>query len=290
MPESRDHHIDALYQKRAVEAARASLDDRHAMARQYARQRQELTSSQTAPTATAPPVNSADGSIGVGAIAESVAGVGSKISGLTGINALLIQYAVPILAVILIGGGIGLGIASIVNNIAVNNQIEAYNESTGDGAASGAFVPSTDPRHPVKVTIPSLLLDIDTTQVGINKSGHIGSPSNIKRAAWYTGSSSPADEDGLAVITAHAGSERYPGAFATLYEIKEGDEIDVTMGDGESVRYAVTTIEDINAESIDMAEYLSEPSKQLLLITCSGDYNARTYSYEDRLFVTAEPI
>lgn len=230
---------------------------------------------------------------------------------LSGVNMVLIQYILPIFAVILIGGGIGLALVSFHNNQVIQAQVKAFAHDVGDSGettasttqhrdandtqSSGAqngFVPSTNPLYPVKLQINSVGIVANMTQVGLTKENDIGTPSNIAQASWYTGSNSPAHETGSAIVVAHVGTDRNPGVFAKLSDIKPGALVGLTMGDGKTNAYKVTQSEDVPSGSVNMTKYLTNDghSKLLYLITCTGDYNARTHTYDNRLIVSAEAI
>jgi LPXTG-site transpeptidase (sortase) family protein len=230
------------------------------------------------------------------ASSAGVADITVKASLFASFSGALVQFGIPLAAVILIGAGAGLGIASIVNNINVQNQVKHFASSAKDSGqtdSSSGFVASTNPREPVKVEIPDLSISADTTKVDVNNKGNIGSPASIKQLAWYDQSSSPIDSTGTALIVGHVGSPTYAGELANLYKIKNGAQIKVTMGDGAVKFYAVSKIENINVDNVKMVNYLpyqNQTTKQLVLITCTGDYNAQTYSYADRLIVTANAL
>lgn len=219
-----------------------------------------------------------------------------KVPFLAAVHVIFVQVGLPIVATLLIGGGLILGIVSIVNNIALQNQVKNYATKANDSGQSNNtvdFVPSTDPKEPVKVEIADLSILADTTKVNVNSKGNIGSPANIKQLAWYDQSSSPVDRTGNALIVGHVGTSTYGGAFAELYKIKNNAVVKLTMGDGKLVTYKVIKSENIAADKINMSNYLTKSNqmdKNLILITCSGDYNSKTYSYSDRLIVTATAI
>lgn len=219
-----------------------------------------------------------------------------KVPFLAAVHATFVQVGLPIVATLLIGGGLTLGVVSIVNNIALQNQVKNYATEANDSGQSNknaGFVPSTDPKEPIKVEIADLSIIADTTKVNVNSKGNIGSPANIKQLAWYDQSSSPVDRTGNALIVGHVGTSSYAGAFAELHKVKNDAAIKLTMGDGKLVNYKVTKLENIAADKIEMSDYftkLNQTDKNLVLITCSGEYNSDTYSYPDRLVITAAAI
>lgn len=210
-----------------------------------------------------------------------------------------IKFGIPIVAaLLLITGGI-MAVLSIKNNLALQEQVETYaatatdsGETTTPATAPASTV--TDPRAPKHISIDSIAVSTSMTTVGVNTKGNIGAPANIKQASWYTGSDSPIDSKGDAMIVAHVGTDRYAGAFAKLHETKVGDIVTLTMGDDKKVTYRITSSEDVTPEAMDVARYIGAGADHegmyIHLVTCTGDYNARTKTYTHRLIVTAERV
>jgi len=210
---------------------------------------------------------------------------------------LWVKYGIPIFAALLLVTGGIMAVISIQNNIALQEQVQTFTsdaEDSGETSQTNGVMPTsdvTDPRAPKFITIPSLNIAASMTVVGVNNKGNIGAPANIRQASWYKGSDSPVDTKGDAMIVAHVGTDRYPGAFAQLHEIKEGDTIRLTMGDDTQATYTVTESTDVAPEKMDVAQYTGKGSRHegmyIHLVTCTGDYNARTKTYTHRLIVTA---
>lgn len=234
-----------------------------------------------------------------------------KISLFSRLSHAFIRYGILVIALLLIVGGIALTVLSLQDNTKVQKQIDVYateaadsgetpsQSSTKSGANTNASTTgfkadeevSTNPRYPKHLRISSIGVSALTTKVGINSKGNIGTPANIHNTSWYEGSSSPVDAIGSAVFVGHVGTAQYAGVFASLYKTQVGAEIVVTMGDDKTFTYTVKNIEDIPADKLDMAPYLSYlngKTRVMHLITCTGDYNARTNTYSHRLIVTAE--
>jgi len=244
------------------------------------------------------PFDKEEGAMHIGAIAQSVSAEATiaeqRFSSITGFNKIWLQVGIPIVAIALIGIGIGLMFATMQSNMKIEEQVKTFAASAEDSGETAPttsaenFTASTDPRHPVKVKIKSIGVDSNTTQVGVNSKGNVGTPASIKHAAWYTGSASPVDNKGGVLMVGHVGTDRYPGVFAGLHNVTAGDSVEVTMGDGKKVEYAVSRIEDVPSQNVDMGKYLERDGPSVLhIITCTGDYNARTHTYTDRLIVTA---
>jgi len=220
------------------------------------------------------------------------------------INEKWLKYGVPVFAALLIGVGLGLTALSLYNNQKVQEQLSTYaTEANDSGEQSSAVVAAgdddeesnpestiTDPRQPRHISITKAGVSASMTVVGVNSKGNIGSPASIKQASWYSGSSSPLDAGGSALIVAHVGTDRLPGAFSKVHTLEKGDTITLTMGDNAKVTYTVSSLESVPTSNMDMADYLRKPggsAHELHLITCDGDYNARSHTYSDRLVVTA---
>lgn len=227
----------------------------------------------------------------------------ARAASIVSVNEKWLKYGVPVFAALLIGVGLGLTALSFYNNQKVQEQLSTYAaEASDSGEQSSAVVAAgddegtnpestiTDPRQPRHIAIEKAGVSASMTVVGVNSKGNIGSPASIKQASWYSGSSSPLDTGGSALIVAHVGTDRLPGAFANVHTLEKGDTITLTMGDNSKVFYTVSSLESVPTSKMDMADYLKKPggsAHELHLITCDGDYNARSHTYSDRLVVTA---
>lgn len=205
------------------------------------------------------------------------------------------QYGIVSIATLLIAIGVVLAVLTFMSNMTVQEQAGVYAQQVADSgeigqnAGSGSCESITDSQTPKHITIHSLDISACITVVGVNRKGNIGSPASIKNASWYNKSSSPVDNVGSTLVVGHVGTDKYPGLFAQLYKISKRADIVLTMGDGKIYTYLVTDIKDIDSNKLDMGPYLSRSgsARVLHLITCTGDYNARTHSYTHRLIVTA---
>ncbi len=229
---------------------------------------------------------------------------------ISGVRYVWVKYFLPIVVLALIAFGVWAIWLTVRSNIEVNNQISNYaktTESGGTGTSAdvgssgkagatsasgvGSVNNTTDPRQPKKVIITSLNVSATVLETGLTKDGHIAAPANIYDVSWYDGSSSPADRIGSALLVGHVGTDRLPGVFHNLHKINLGDTITVIMGDNTTHVYTVTSTEDVPEKNINMEKYLSylnATKRQLRLITCTGDYDAKTYSFDNRLVVLAE--
>ena len=80
------------------------------------------------------------------------------------------------------------------------------------------------------------------------------------------------------------------GIFRNLTLLAPGDEIEIEIG-GQTLRYAVIWQRQVKANT-NTAEILTAdvPVDSITLITCGGDFDSTTRSYEDRIVIRAERI
>jgi LPXTG-site transpeptidase (sortase) family protein len=161
-----------------------------------------------------------------------------------------------------------------VDTTTVSNQ--AYDNYT---------VPADQPRY---IEIPAIGVKARVMSVGVTSSGNVASPTNVNDTAWYDGSAKPG-QDGEVFINGHTGFG-VSAVFNNLPKLKAGDQITIEMGDGTKYNYKVTEVAVNKVSDVDMNKVLSVPSgaKQgLSLMTCTGTYNYRTQSSDERAVVYA---
>lgn len=158
----------------------------------------------------------------------------------------------------------------------------------GESVAVGAVKEGVSP--PVAITIPAL--KIDSRLIGLRKDpdGSLQVPEDPQRAGWYSQGPAPGDA-GPAVIVGHVDSYRGPGIFARLDRLTLGDLIDVRRADGSVVAFVVTSVEtfakrDFPTESV----YVGDGTSSLRLVTCGGEFDAKSKSYLSNVVVFAVPV
>lgn len=150
-----------------------------------------------------------------------------------------------------------------------------------------AIAPRPKPDYPAKLLIPSIDVDASVQDVGLNSKGNIGTPSNFREAAWYTGSALPGNL-GTALIDGHVDNAlALPGVFKHLNEVKVGDDIYVVRNDGRKLHFQVTAIQSYPYDSAPLETILksSDNKSHLNLITCIGDWDSENHTYNERLVV-----
>jgi hypothetical protein len=139
---------------------------------------------------------------------------------------------------------------------------------------------------PVRLRIPRIGVDASVEAVGLLNNGSMDVPRALDDAGWL-GTSAVPGSVGNAVIDGHLdGRAGQPAAFWSLGELRAGDVIYVTMGDGRQMQFAVTRVARYQRGSVPLVNVFG-PSHQahLNLITCAGPYLGRDGGYRDRLVV-----
>jgi len=212
------------------------------------------------------------------------------------------------MALVLFFGGFSALVMSVGSNKAVIQQAQALSEvvpeenTTGESAGIGDLseepIPESGIRsysvaanHPKFIRIGELGgKSSRILRMGVDKNNAISNPRSIWDAGWYDGSSLPGDKVGASLILGHVSGPNDPGIFYNLYRLKEGDIIEVEMGDGTVYEYRVVGKEEVSTDSINMNDYLVSKDIDkpgLTLMTCAGEFNPSTQQYENRLAVFA---
>lgn len=152
----------------------------------------------------------------------------------------------------------------------------------GQAVSSKALIPTAPP---VQLLIPTLNVHRDVEGVGVNRSTRVMNlPVNAWNAGWYNGSPIPG-APGDAVIEGHAGYPGQPMIFGRLSELRAGDQIVVVLADKSRRLFLVVSMSSVpvGVTPAGMAEIGGPP--RLTLITCTGSFDATTFSYSRRLVV-----
>jgi len=141
---------------------------------------------------------------------------------------------------------------------------------------------------PVLVTLDRLALRADLHPTGLQPDGSVEIPADVDLAGWYEFGSRPG-EAGPTVLVGHVdAASQGTGAFRALLEAVPGDRIQVKMSDGSLHEYAVTARRTYLKEAVPLDGIFGE-GDGLRLITCSGDFDLATRSYESNVVIYASP-
>ncbi|QQS26931.1 class F sortase [bacterium] len=144
---------------------------------------------------------------------------------------------------------------------------------------------------PKKIIISSIGVDAFIQKVGVDQNKEVAVPSNVHMVGWFVDTVRPGQK-GLSLIDGHVSGRKNDGVFKDLEKLNEGDQFLVQLGNDSEVKYRV-----IGKRSAPVADSVSimfsqnpKVSSQLNLVTCSGRYDEKTRSYDERLTVMAERI
>lgn len=142
---------------------------------------------------------------------------------------------------------------------------------------------------PERVRIPKIKVDAPVRSLGLDKDGWLEVPplSRPNLTGWYRLGPSPG-QLGPAVIVGHVNSKTGPAVFARLNTLREGDAVEVERADGRVAVFTVDEVERVHKRRFPTARvYGNLPHAGLRLITCGGEFDPRSGSYDDNVIVYA---
>jgi len=162
-------------------------------------------------------------------------------------------------------------------------NLSGWASASGVAVSSKALIPTAPP---AQLLIPALNVHRAVEGVGVNRSGVMNVPVNAWNAGWYKGGPVPG-APGDAVIEGHAGYPGQPMIFGKLSTLQPGDQIVVVLADGSQRLFVVVSKATfpVGSAPAGMAEPYGPP--RLTLITCTGSFDANSFSYSRRLVVEA---
>ena len=145
---------------------------------------------------------------------------------------------------------------------------------------------------PTLVVFPSLGIDMEVTDVGVDSDNLLIIPESIYTAGWYREGSAPASDRGATVISAHVDMPiQGVGPFAALRDAEIGAEVTVRDAAGESHVYRVISVERIPKAEVPVDRVFTRAGQpHLVLINCGGSFDVNAQSYSDNYIVTAEKV
>jgi sortase (surface protein transpeptidase) len=207
-----------------------------------------------------------------------------------------------------------LGLAASIQGFQTNHfvavQVSALSKkskppTTTGQAANSSTVPGTTkpsalsfsqytvaPDLPRYLKIPKLGVYARVLQVGVTKTGALGTPNNVYDTAWYTGSAKPG-QPGATLIDGHVSSWTAHGVFYGIKTLVVGDMIQIIRGDGAVLNYQVVKTQVYGANNVDMQAAvtpITAGKSGLNLITCTGQVKPGTSEFNERVVVFAQQV
>lgn len=129
-------------------------------------------------------------------------------------------------------------------------------------------------------------------EVASTLDGELKVPENVRHLGWWDGGAYVNDPFGTVVIAGHVDSKTQGlGFFARLLRAEKGDEVTL-RGDGHQLRYRVTATKTLTKQVLgsDSDAFDQSGDHRLVLITCTGNYDADRGGYDSNLVLYAEPV
>ncbi len=142
---------------------------------------------------------------------------------------------------------------------------------------------------PKKLEIPAIKVSALIEEVGLDSQKRMDVPTKFDLVGWYKLGYKVGDK-GNAVLDGHFDrKDSSPAVFYNLDKLKIGDDIFVTLEDGNKVSFKVTDKRNFDFDKVPIKE-LFGPSEnaKLNLITCGGAWDAKAKNYSKRLVVYSE--
>lgn len=160
----------------------------------------------------------------------------------------------------------------------------------GDSSIEGPATRGMLHVKPKSVSIPAIKVESSLVNLGLNPDNSLQVPEDYSKAGWFTKGSYPGDLGGPpALIVGHVDNKEGPAVFYKLDQLKIGDEIKVGRADGSTAVFVVYDGEQFPKDSLPTKEiYGDRDGSELVLITCTGEFNPEAGSYLDNYVVRAK--
>jgi LPXTG-site transpeptidase (sortase) family protein len=122
--------------------------------------------------------------------------------------------------------------------------------------------------------------------------GQLQVPARAQRVGWWDGGAEAGDPFGSVVLAGHVDTKAEGlGFFARLRRVRAG-EVVVVNGSGHTASYQVKTIVSVPKDALATRSgaFSQTGDHRLVLITCTGPYDASRGGYADNLVVTATSL
>ncbi|WP_167760569.1 class F sortase [Blastococcus sp. CT_GayMR16] len=143
--------------------------------------------------------------------------------------------------------------------------------------------------EPVQLDIPAIEVSSSLVDLGLNTDGTLEVPVDFAKAGWFTGGNYPGDPQGPpALLAGHVDDYTGPAVFYRLPELAVGDEVLVTRADNTVAVFSVTGSQQYPKDALPTDQvYAPVGDSEIVLITCTGDFDRSARSYQDNLVVRA---
>lgn len=164
-------------------------------------------------------------------------------------------------------------------------------DSTRSDPTSGVPQVVTSLAHiaPVQVIIPAIDVDSPLVNLGLNADGTLEVPNDYEKAGWFTGGNYPGDPTGPpGLLAGHVDDYTGPAVFFELKSLVAGDEVHVVRADNTVAVFVVTATAQFPKNEFPAEQvYAPVAGSEIVLITCTGEFNENARSYLDNFVVRA---
>lgn len=143
--------------------------------------------------------------------------------------------------------------------------------------------------RPTAVYIPSIGVSAPLMELGLDAAGAIQNPpfDPPNLAGWYRYGAVPGGR-GAAVITGHLDTRNGPAVFASLKNVKRGEQVQVLRADRSVAVFVVDRVEHTPKKSFPAKKVYGKINYPgLRLVTCGGAFDRQAHSYRDNTIVFA---
>lgn len=143
---------------------------------------------------------------------------------------------------------------------------------------------------PKSVSIPAIKVTSSLVSLGLNPDNSLQVPEDYSKAGWFTKGSYPGDLGGPpALIVGHVDNKEGPAVFYKLDQLKIGDKIKVDRADGSTAVFVVYDGQQFPKDTLPTKEiYGDRKGSEVVLITCTGEFNPESGHYLDNYVVRAK--
>lgn len=154
----------------------------------------------------------------------------------------------------------------------------------------GALEERPPQADPVRLEMPMIDVDTPLEQLGLFPDGTLQTPVDEDLAGWYREGPAPGAV-GPAVIAGHVTWGGSESVFFRLGELVPGDIVTVHQEDGSTVDFEVERVEQHPKDDFPtLAVYGNTPWPTLRLVTCGGEFDSSTGSFDDNVIVFARMV
>lgn len=148
-----------------------------------------------------------------------------------------------------------------------------------------------DDTPPSRISVPDLNIDAAVISMDLGADGLLPVPDTGEVVAWYS-YGARLGQEGNAILAGHLDWNRTRGAFWSLRDAQPGQTITLTSSGGRTYDYRVDwarAFPESSPEGLAALRYVAGRAT-ITLVTCTGRFDAKTRSYEDRHIVRATRV